>query len=125
MSNSATMERAADYSPVEVQFKPDPGEDFQLLFDGMHAEEELGRPFLICLEMSSEKLQTKVAKLIGSTCLVWMYLAPNDDDDDHDRKEPNRYFHGVVTRVISMGTSGGAYRYKVELRPWIWLLSQT
>jgi type VI secretion system secreted protein VgrG len=123
MSNSATMERVADYSPVELQFTPDPGKDFHLLFDGMHAEEELGRPFLIRLEMSSEKLQADVAKLIGSTCLVWMYLAPDDDDDDE--KERNRYFHGVVTRVISMGASGGAYRYKVELRPWIWLLSQT
>src|SRR5690349_15466125 len=121
MSNSTTAAsggRVADYSPVEVQFTPDPGPDFQLLFDGMHAEEELGRPFLIRLELSSEKLQTDVAKLVGRSCLIWMYLAT----DEH---EPNRYFHGVVTRVISMGTSGGAYRYKVELRPWIWLLSQT
>jgi len=121
MSNSTTAAsggRVADYSPVEVQFTPDPGPDFQLLFDGMHAEEELGRPFLIRLELSSEKLQTDVAKLVGRPCLIWMYLAT----DEH---EPNRYFHGIVTRVISAGTSGGAYRYKVELRPWIWLLSQT
>ena len=42
MSNSTTAAsggRVADYSPVEVQFTPDPGPDFQLLFDGMHAEE--------------------------------------------------------------------------------------
>src|SRR5689334_19190124 len=108
MSNSTTAAsggRVADYSPVEVQFTPDPGPDFQLLFDGMHAEEELGRPFLISLELSSDKLQTDVAKLVGRSCLVWMYLAADEKDKEH-----NRYFHGIVTRVISAGASGGAYR---------------
>ena len=57
-------QRAADYAPVEVDFSPDPG--FQLLFDGMHAEEELGRPFLINLDLSSGKLRTNISTLIGS-----------------------------------------------------------
>jgi type VI secretion system secreted protein VgrG len=48
---------------------------------------------------------------------VWLYEADNPE-------EPNRYFHGIVTRIIALGLSGGAYRYRLELRPWIWLLSQ-
>ena len=105
----------ADYAPVEVDFTPKP--DFQLLFDGLHAEQELGRPFLFHLDLSSGKSQRKVPQLIGSACCVWLYDADNAE-------HPNHYFHGIVTRVISSGLSGGAYRYKLELRPWIWLLSQ-
>ena len=107
--------RAADYSPVEVRFSPDP--KFQLLFDGLHAEEELGRPFTILLELSSGKLQPDISKLIGSSCTIWLYMA-------EDKTEKSRYFHGIVTRLVSAGLAGGAYRYKLEVRPSIWLLSQ-
>ena len=89
----------------------------EFLFDGLHAEQELGRPFLFQVELSIGKLPPNLVGLIGSTCCVWLYEA--DDEDD-----PNRYFHGIVTRVITAGISGGAYRYKLEVRPWIWLLSQ-
>lgn len=108
-------DRTTDLSPVEVQFQPDPG--FQLVFDGLHAEMELGRPFLIQLELSSGKLQAEVWRLVGGSACVWMYLEADETTKD-------RYFHGIVTRVVSSGLSGGAYRYKLELRPWIWLLSQ-
>ncbi len=115
MSGAGGGGRAADYAPIEVTFSPDPG--FQLLFDGLHVDEELGRPFFIQLDLSSGKLQSDVSKLIGSACSIWMYLA-------EDETEKNRYFHGIVTRLVSAGLSGGAYRYKLEVRPWVWLLSQ-
>ena len=114
MSDPSTG-RAGDYAPIEVTFTPDPG--FQLLFDGLRAEEELGRPFLIHLDLSSGKLRTDVSSLIGHGCTIWMFQA-------EDELQPNRYFHGIVTRLVSAGLSGGAYRYKLELRPWVWLLSQ-
>ena len=107
--------KASDYAPIEVTFSPDPG--FEMLFDGLHAEQELGRPFLFLLDMSSGKLISDVSKLIGATGSVWLY------DEDAGEEDKNRYFHGIVTRVISAGLSGGAYRYKMELRPWLWLLS--
>jgi type VI secretion system secreted protein VgrG len=113
MSDSAA--NLADYAPVEVDFSPKP--EFQLLFDGLHAEQELGRPFLFHLDLSSGKLEARVPTLIGSACCIWLYDADNTE-------EPNRYFHGIVTRLVSAGLSGGAYRYKLEVRPWIWLLSQ-
>ncbi len=100
---------------VDITFTPDPG--FSLQFDGLHAEEELGRPFLFQLDLSTGKLESGIASLIGGTCCVTLHQG-------YDKDTPDRYFHGIVTRVISAGLSGGAYRYKVELRPWIWLLSQ-
>ena len=103
--------------PSRSTSRPPPG--FQLLFDGLHAEQELGRPFLFHLELSSGKLQTDVVpKLIGSAL---PHLACTRRTRP---RRPNRYFHGIVTRVVSAGLSGGAYRYKLEVRPWIWLLSQ-
>lgn len=104
-----------DYAPVEVNF--DPPSDAMLLFDGMHAEQELGRPFMIHLDMSSGEPKAGVQSLVGRSCSVWLYDADN-------QVEKNHYFHGIVTRLISPGLQGGAYRYKLELRPWIWLLSQ-
>ena len=35
-----------------------------------------------------------------------------------------RYFNGIVARAPMTGLCRGAYRYRIELRPWIWLLSR-
>ncbi len=99
---------------VEVDFSPDPG--FTLLFDGIHATEELGRPFLYEVDVSSGKQQENVVSLIGSRATLWLSQSAEGKEDI--------YFNGVVTRVTSHGLSRGAYRYRVELRPWIWLLSR-
>lgn len=103
----------AAQSWVEVKFAPDPG--FRLIFDGLRAREELGRPFQFDLDLSAGKLYD-VASLIGSSGTVCLSLSGDEDND--------RHFNGVVTRVISSGLVDGAYRYHVELRPWIWLLSR-
>ena len=103
------------YAPVEVDFDPSPS--YHLLFDGMHVEEELGRPFLIKLDISSGEYKTDGHDLMGTACTIWLYEAEADGETDH-------YFKGVVTRVVAAGLSGGAYHFKLEVRPWIWLLSQ-
>lgn len=104
-----------DFAPAEVNFNPP--SDAQLLFDGVHADHELGRPFLIHLDLSSGKPEAGVPSLVGRTCSIWLFDADNEAQQDH-------YFHGIVTRLVSAGLQGGAYRYKLELRPWVWLLSQ-
>ncbi|HVY16443.1 MAG TPA: type VI secretion system tip protein TssI/VgrG [Rhodopila sp.] len=111
------MSGAADIAAnawVEVDFSPDPG--FQLIFDGIHATEELGRPFLYEIELSSGKRQENVSSLIGSRGTVWLAQSAEGKDDT--------FFNGVVTKVVSHGLARGAYRYSVELRPWLWLLSR-
>jgi type VI secretion system secreted protein VgrG len=99
---------------AEIDFSPDPG--YQLLFDGIHATEELGRPFFYEIDASSGKRQVDIGLLVGSRGTLWLSQSADGKEDI--------YFNGVVTRVVSLGLSGGAYRYKVELRPWIWLLSR-
>lgn len=113
---SGDGQKASDYSPVKVSFTPDPG--FDVIFDGLNAQEELGRPFLFHLDVSSGQQKTDVSKLVGATCSITM-------NQPSDETTPDRYFHGIVTKISASGLSGGAYHYKAELRPWIWILSHT
>ncbi len=103
-------------APVKVTFTPDPG--FTVLFDSLNAEEELGKPFLFQLEVSSGKQQTNMYKLVGSTCSISM-------NQPKDETQPDRYFHGIVAKISASGLAGGSYRYSVEVRPWVWTLSHT
>ncbi len=106
--------KAATKAWVEIDFSPDPG--FKLLFDGLHGHEELGRPFLYTVDMSSGTLHSDIAKLVGTTAKLWL--------SQSDKKSTDKYLHGIVTRVISTGLSAGTYHYRIEMRPWIWLLTR-
>jgi type VI secretion system secreted protein VgrG len=101
---------------VKVEFKPDPGKDLQFMFDGLKGHEELGQPFLYELDLSSGKLRGDVSSLLGSSVTVTL------SQSDSNHKE--RYFNGIVTRVISAGLTGGSYRYRIEVRPALWLLTR-
>ncbi len=107
MSDSST---AAD-SFVTLTVTPDTGLD--LVLDSMEASEELGRPFLITLDVSSATAKGDLHAILGSSATVTL---------THPTKD-KRYFNGVVARMRYRGLIGGAYRYRMELRPWIWLLS--
>ena len=98
---------------VTVTIDPDPG--FTLVFDGMTATEELGRPFLIELNLSSGKASGNIKSTLGSSVTITMT----------DANSNKTYFNGILTRASFTGLSGGVYRYHVELRPWIWLLTRT
>lgn len=99
---------------VEVDFTPDPG--FKLLFDGLHGQEELGRPFLFTVDLSSGKLHSDIANLVGTTARVWM--------SQSEDKATDRYLQGIVSRVFATGVIAGTYHYRIEMRPWIWLLTR-
>ena len=101
---------------VTVEFSPDPG--FELSFDGMSGTEELGRPFVYYMQMTSGTLKVNVSTLLGSTAAVCLSQSKTTT-----KEENTKYINAIVTRVISRGLSGGTYRYDLELRPWIWLLS--
>ncbi len=112
-TTDASREAAAN-AWVEVDFSPDPG--FQLLFDGIHAHEELGRPFLFQIDLSCGTLRADIGNIVGTSATVWLAQSTEDTTD--------RFFNGIVTRVVSSGLVAGAYRYHVEVRPWIWLLTR-
>lgn len=110
--SGATQAAGSSTAYVTVTITPDPG--FELVFDSMTATEELGRPFLYELELSSTTVKGELTSLLGASATVKITLA--------DGTTP-RYFNGIVARVAYAGLQGGAAAYRVELRPWIWLLS--
>jgi type VI secretion system secreted protein VgrG len=97
---------------VDVAISPDPG--LELGFSALRATEELGRPFLFELDVSSSTVKGDLTSLLGSSATVRIAL------DDRTK----RYFNGIVTHASYEGLVGGAHRYRLELRPWIWLLSR-
>ena len=111
MSGSDDSESGVAY--LEVKITPDPG--FEVLFDGMVMTEEFGRPFLIQLDLSSKTLKGDPTSMLGSSVTVTL------SDAQHQNK---RYFNGILARVGYAGLIAGTYRYHIELRPWIWLLSR-
>ena len=97
---------------ITLTFDTDSGVEF--LFKSMHATEELGRPFLFVLEMSGDKVKTDTSKMLGSSATVTMT----------DANQNKTYFNGIITRMDYIGRVSGVYRYRAELRPWIWLLTR-
>lgn len=98
---------------INVNVTPDPG--FKLVFNSMTATEALGRPFLYELQMSSITAKGELMSLLGSSVTVSITLPDKS----------KRYFNGIVASVAYAGLRGGAFSYRIELRPWIWLLSRT
>jgi type VI secretion system secreted protein VgrG len=109
----APSDASNDDSFVTVTFSPEPG--FDLTFDGMAVTEELGRPFRIELDLSSGKVHGSLVSMLGSS--VTITLTKTD--------KSKTYYNGILARILYSGMTGGAFRYRVELRPWIWLLSRT
>jgi len=98
---------------VTLTVSPDPG--FDLRFDALQATEELGRPFLIVLDVSSGTVKGNIGTLLGSSVTVTMTQQSGD----------KTYFNGILARATYVGLGGGVHRYHFELRPWIWLLGRT
>ena len=99
-------------SYIKLKLTPDPG--FELTLDAMTAEEQLGRPCLITVDTSCKIAEPDLHKHLGASVTVTL---------TQEEGEP-RYFNGILARFAYTGFGGGAFRYRLELRPWIWLLSQ-
>jgi len=98
---------------VKITISPDPG--ITLNLHSFHATEDLGRPFEYDLVLSSDKTTPNLTSWLGASCTLEITLSD---------KTTKRYFNGIITRALYDGLLGGAYRYRLELRPWIWLLSR-
>lgn len=99
-------------SYVKVTIAPDPGITLDL--DSLKATEQLGRPFEYDLGLSSDKAVSDLTSWLGASATLSITLPDKS----------KRYFNGIVARAVYDGLLGGAYRYRLELRPWIWLLSR-
>ena len=91
-----------------------PETELDLVINALTASEELGRPFLINLDVSSKTAKSDLNTLLGRSVTVKLSQEAGSE----------RYFNGILARFAYAGLSAGAYRYRMELRPWIWLLSQ-
>ena len=110
MSGSDSTDTTTTYTSVTID--PDPG--FALVLDGLTGTEELGRPFLYVVTMSSNTIKGDLMSLLGSNMTISIQQSPDGT---------KRYFNGYIGRIEYAGLRGGAASYRVELRPWIWLLS--
>jgi type VI secretion system secreted protein VgrG len=106
------MSGSSGTSDVTVTFAPDPG--FPLGFNTINAVEELGRPFCYTLNLSSDTLKGDLTSMLGSAGTITFNLPDGS----------KRYVNGVVTRASYVGLVEANNGYRIELRPWIWLLSQ-
>lgn len=115
-------------SYVQVTFSPPP-DNLKMKFDGLQGRETLGHPFFYKLAMSAGEWKGDVLKLVGSTASIKFIgqtteSGTEDGAGEKQADKSDRYVNGIVTRVISEGLARGSYHYTIELRPWIWLLTQ-
>ena len=78
--------------------------------------EQLGRPFQIAVELSSDDPNLAFDKVVGTNATIRVELL--------NSKTP-RFFNGFVSRFVQTvaDTSGG--RYGATLVPWLWFLTRT
>jgi type VI secretion system secreted protein VgrG len=107
------MLMSATQTNRDVSVKTALGPDV-LVFKRMHASEELGRLSELRIEMASEKLDIKIADILGTDLTVSLALAEGG----------TRYYHGVVTRFSYLGWRDGAPCYEAIVHPALWLLTR-
>jgi type VI secretion system secreted protein VgrG len=106
------MSDSGDSGEVTVTIDPDPG--FPLSFDTIDALEELGRPFCYTIHLASNTAKGDLSPLLGSSGTITFTLPDGS----------KRYVSGIISRAVYDGVIDANFRYRLELRPWIWLLSQ-
>jgi uncharacterized protein involved in type VI secretion and phage assembly len=94
---------------VTVTFIPDTPTSLGLsfYFDGLKGSEELGRPFLYELDLSSGTPKGDLSKLLGGKVTIQIMHG----SDGH------RYFNGVVTSAQLCGMSAGTAALDLAAEP--------
>ena len=85
-----------------------------LLVGRLSATEAISRLFQIELDLLSPKPDIPPGRLLGQPLQVSIEL-------DNGRR---RFFHGLVSRVSQGETEGRLFVYRVEVVPWLWMLSR-
>src|SRR4051794_7606874 len=83
------------------------------LVDRVSGTDSLGEPFGYDLYLLSKSADVDISTLVGDTMTVSIDLG----------EDQLRYINGYVTRASLAGIFGDHARYRVTLRPWLWLLS--
>jgi type VI secretion system secreted protein VgrG len=84
-------------------------------FRRLTGEDKLGRPFSFNVEVLSTKADLSPYDMVGKSMSVELKSKTGN----------SRFFHGIISRFLNVGSAGGLQLYQLELRPWIWLLSHS
>jgi len=84
-----------------------------LLLETVKGEETLGQPFTFEVTLASDDWNIDLGALLGEPMTVHCDLPTGG----------TRHFNGVVTGATQLDGDGRFARYRVILRPWLWLLS--
>lgn len=87
----------------------------EAIFRRLKGEDRLGRPFAFNVEVLSTKTDLSPYEMVGKPMSVEL----------KSKTGKSRFFHGIISRFLNVGTAGGLQLYQLELRPWIWLLSHS
>jgi len=86
-----------------------------LLFQRLTASDTLGRPFALELEVLSKDHEIALDSVIGKAFSLRLETRAGNE----------RRFHAIATEFGHAGSHLHYARYKVMLRPWLWLLTRT
>jgi type VI secretion system secreted protein VgrG len=87
----------------------------EAIFRRLRGEDRLGRPFAFKVEVLSTKNDLSPYEMVGKPMSVEL----------KSKTDSSRFFHGIISRFLNVGATGGLQLYELELRPWIWLLSHS
>lgn len=87
----------------------------KLQLRSLRGEEGLSRLFHFTLELQSDDPNVDFSALVGEGITVTAELSDGS----------KRYFHGVVARFVQGGGGRGTVTYFAEIRPALWLLTQS
>lgn len=87
----------------------------EAIFSRLKGEDKLGRPFTFNVEVLSKKNDLSPYDMIGKPMAL----------EVKSKKGNSRFYHGIISRFLNVGASGGLQLYSLELRPWIWLMSHS
>ena len=97
--------------PMTLVTSPDVG----LHFKRMTAHEEISRLFEFEVFALADDPAIKADDLLGTNAAVSIEVA----------EDTKRWFHGLVTEFGIDGVEGRFFRYRLVLRPWLWLLTRS
>ncbi|MEW7972896.1 MAG: type VI secretion system tip protein TssI/VgrG [Candidatus Thiodiazotropha endolucinida] len=98
----------------QLQIKTPLGPD-ELLILKLEGREELGRLYEFTVDLLSDNESVSHDDLLGKKMTVEMDMV----------NTTKRYFDGYVSRFTQVGHMAYFAHYRVTLRPWFWLLTQT
>ena len=87
----------------------------KLLLRGMNGVDELSSMFQYDVEALSEDFNIDLEDLLSSEVCIAVEMEGLD----------TRYFHGIIASVSQDSAVGELARYRLTIRPWTWLLSNT